>query len=85
MNTIEELFGDHGIHDIAPAPAKTASRVIFEACGQYVTALSDDGVLVRCLSDNTDLRNTEPLDGFVARHGGLAGVTDYLKECHAQA
>lgn len=58
--------------------------IYFEHCGQYITAAGHDGmVLVRCNFSLTDCRDDEPLDGFIARHGGELGTVEYLKTAYA--
>jgi hypothetical protein len=53
----------------------------FEHCGNYICVTFGGRALIRCASRDTDLRDDEPLDSFVARHGGNAGVASYLSEC----
>jgi len=53
----------------------------FEHCGNYICVTFSGRVVVRCKSLNTDLRDDESLDSFVARHGGGSGTAAYLSEC----
>lgn len=61
-----------------------APVIYFESSGQYITAAESPmrNVHIRCDSCLTDLRDTEALDAFVARHGGPHVATEYLKECY---
>jgi len=44
-------------------------------------AMFPDGDGLRCHCDLTDIRDDEPLDEFIARHGGLPGTAEYLRKC----
>ena len=57
-------------------------NVYFEASGNLITAANDGKVDIRCESDKTDIRDTENLDDFISRHGGLEATAEYLKECY---
>lgn len=55
----------------------------FEGGGNFITARAASGdVLIRCNFEYTDCRETEPLDDFVARHGGAEATAEYLKQCY---
>lgn len=57
--------------------------VFFENTATFITAADAAGnVVIRCNFRLTDCRDDEPLDNFVARHGGEAATAEYLKQCY---
>lgn len=60
-------------------------NIDFEDCGFYITATDGDRVVIRCHSAATDLSDSEPLHGFVRRHGGPEATAEYLARCHREA
>jgi hypothetical protein len=61
-------------------------KINFENDARYITAYGDNGkVEIRCRFEVTDCGETENLDSFTTRHGGVDATAEYLKECHRAA
>ena len=59
------------------------TTIEFEAGGNFIAAREASGnVLIRCHFEDTDCRDSEPLDDFVARHGGAEATAEYLQQCY---
>jgi hypothetical protein len=60
-------------------------NVTFEHCGLIIAVKSRGRTVIRCRSAVTDLRDDETLEAFVARHGGVSNVAEYLADCLRKA
>lgn len=57
-------------------------QIEFEG-SNFITARNVRGdVVIRCNSQHTDIRDDEPLDAFVARHGGATQCAYKLIDFH---
>lgn len=58
-------------------------NIEFESGANFITAKDNDGsVIIRCGFFQTDCGESESLDSFVKRHGGVAATVQYLKESY---
>lgn len=53
-------------------------RLIMECGGDLLALMDGERVVCRVRTDKTDLGWQEHLESFIARHGGMLGVRDYL-------
>lgn len=62
-----------------------AVRIEFEGANFLTARDADDRVVIRCQCDFTDLGETEPLENFIERNGGVEGTASYLIDCYRRA